>query len=238
MYFITHFLALTSLNTFDRQLASPKLGFESAEEPLISQYSTTLLVRQVRQPGFFQHGRWFWKSSKDGNSCILNLLRQSLKFRGQLAIKITDSERKVRVGIRKKYGNAQLFSNRINRDKVLYGETPKIISCTSHLLLYDLADCRMASREEDTYQIQCFSCEKWLSTKEVKVSLEWVPINAQCCGLRGHVTSQLTIILPPHRCFVPYMTNYEYTCQDCGTESIGKKAASWLGPMHACNRIP
>ena len=28
------------------------------------------------------------------------------------------------------------------------------------------------------------------------------------------------------RGYIPFMTNYEYTCSDCGVEAISKKAAS------------
>ena len=60
------------------------------------------------------------------------------------------------------------------------------------------ADSRMVSRDED-YQIQCFSCEKWLSTKQVQVSLEYVPINASVffVALSRDRLAEITPSLPP-----------------------------------------
>ena len=41
-----------------------------------------------------------------------------------------------------------------------------------------------------------------------------------------------TMMLQLCRGYIPFMTNYEYTCEDCGTECINKKAASKCVSMH------
>ena len=75
-----------------------------------------------------------------------------------------------------------MFSKWVYAEELDLGEIPTIVVFTSDLVLDGLADCRMESRQEGDYQIQCFSCEKWLSTKQVQVPLEYVPINAYVCG--------------------------------------------------------
>lgn len=54
---------------------------------------------------------------------------------------------------------------------------------------------------DESFQIQCFSCGSWFSSEEVEIPLDG---------------------------FIPYMTNYEYTCDNCGVESITKKPASFI----------
>ncbi|KAL5477079.1 hypothetical protein EMCRGX_G023821 [Ephydatia muelleri] len=59
----------------------------------------------------------------------------------------------------------------------------------------------MPSFSEEGFQIQCFTCGNWYTSSDVQVSLD---------------------------AYIPYMTNYEYTCSSCGVESISKKPASFI----------
>ncbi|XP_064392720.1 set1/Ash2 histone methyltransferase complex subunit ASH2-like [Halichondria panicea] len=55
---------------------------------------------------------------------------------------------------------------------------------------------------EDGFQIQCFTCGNWFTSTDLRVCLDG---------------------------YIPYMTNYEYTCQSCGPEEgLTKKPASFI----------
>lgn len=59
----------------------------------------------------------------------------------------------------------------------------------------------MTSKSDKPFQIQCFTCGNWFSSDQVDVSLEGM---------------------------MPYLTNYEYTCKSCNTETLIKKPASFI----------